>query len=282
MEDRSPPGAPLRFEPQPVNVRGAADQIAEQLRGAITEGTYSAGERLPSEADMAERFGVSRGTIREALRLLAASNLVRSARGAMGGTFVTLPEPETVAEQIGDLIALWFRAGNVSLAEVDYARNVIERECVRLAAEHRTEDDLAAMRRAVEDSRQPGLLLDEWLAMDLEFHVAISRAAKNSVLEFAMTAIHMVRPRTNTLLNEVLRPEPISEQHWTIYEAIRDRLPEQAVAAFAVHFDYLAEVQRTALADRDAKELTISDIAPEHHPAPDVLRRRRELYGGAG
>jgi hypothetical protein len=53
------------------------------------------------------------------------------------------------------------------------------------------------------------------------------------------------------------------------------------VAAFAVHFDYLAEVQRTALADRDAKELTISDIAPERHPAPDVVRRRRELYGGA-
>lgn len=259
------PGA--GFRPKPIDARSAATQIADQLREAITSGTYGPGEKLPTEHELAESFNVSRGTIREALRALSAAQLVESTRGATGGTFVALPEPEAIGEQIGDLIAIWFRAGNVSLAEVDHARDVVERECVALAAKNRTEADLAAIRTAVEDSRNPDLDLDAWLETDLRFHIAISRAAKNHILQLAMTAIHMVRPRTNTLLIKVLEREPVSEQHWAIYEAIRDRDSERAVSAFMMHFQHLGHVQSQALADRGAHEVTIRDIQSEDHPA---------------
>lgn len=267
------------FAPQPLALRGASVQIADQLRAAIADGELRPGDRLPSEVQLAQEYGVGRGTVREAIRLLAAGNLVTSTRGALGGTFVTLPVAGTVAEQIGDLIALWFRAGDVSLAEVQHAREVLEYECVRLAADNRTESDLAAMRQPVEESRNPDLDIDEWLATDIEFHTAISKAAGNRILELAMTAVHLVRPLTNTVLLNVLQRKPVCDQHWAMYEAIRDRDPKQAVAAFAEHAEYLSRVQQTALAEGDSMNLSLADIPSEPHP-PAQVRRRHQLHHG--
>ena len=248
---------------RPVTMRSAASQVVDQLRSAIIDGRLRTGDRLPSEHQLAQDFGVSRGTVREAIRTLAASNLVTSSRGATGGTFVTTPQAGELAEQIGEQIVLWFRAGNISLAEVHHARHVLERECAQLAALNRTEEDLSAMRRPVEISRDPDLGEDEWLATDLDFHTAVSRAAKNSILELAMTAVHLVRPRTNRLLLKELDRRRIADQHWAMYEAIRDKEPNAAAEAFERHFCYLHEMQQRALADTDAQAVPVLDIPAE-------------------
>lgn len=248
---------------RPVTMRSAASQVVDQLRSAIIDGRLRTGDRLPSEHQLAQDFGVSRGTVREAIRTLAASNLVTSSRGATGGTFVTTPQAGELAEQIGEQIVLWFRAGNISLAEVHHARHVLERECSQLAALNRTEEDLSAMRQPVEISRDPDLGEDEWLTTDLDFHTAVSRAAKNSVLELAMTAVHLVRPRTNRLLVKELDRGRIADQHWAMYEAIRDKEPIAAAEAFERHFCYLHEMQQRALADTDAQAVPVLDIPAE-------------------
>lgn len=267
------------FEPQPVTVRGASVQIADQLRAAIADGDLKPGDRLPPEVQLAREFGVSRGTVREAMRFLAAGNLIVSTRGAMGGTFVALPEADTVAEQIRDLILLWFRAGDISLAEVNHAREVLEYECVRLAALNRTESDLAAMRLPVEESRNSALDMDEWLATDIEFHTAISKAAGNRILELAMTAVHLVRPLTNTMVIEALERGSVCDQHWAMYEAIRDRDPGRAVRAFADHAEYLGGVQEAALAERGSTSVSLATIPPEPHPPANVRRRHQLRHG---
>jgi GntR family transcriptional repressor for pyruvate dehydrogenase complex len=258
--DASNPRGPDPLVVRPISVRSAASQIVEQLRAAIVDGTLRSGDRLPSEHQLARDFGVSRGTVREAIRTLSASNLVVSTRGAAGGTFISTPNATDVATQIRDQLALWFRAGNISLAEVDHARHVLERECVQLAATNRTEEDLAAIRAPVESSRALSLDDDQWLQTDVEFHTAVSRAAKNSILELAMTAVHLVRPRTNRLVLEALERSDIADQHWAMYEAIRDRDPAQAVAAFERHFDYLHQAQQQVLIDRDASDVAVLDI----------------------
>jgi GntR family transcriptional repressor for pyruvate dehydrogenase complex len=258
--DVTNPRDPDALVVRPISVRSAASQIVEQLRGAIIDGTLRSGDRLPSEHELARDFGVSRGTVREAIRTLAAGNLVVSTRGAAGGTFISTPDASDVAAQIGDHLALWFRAGNISLAEVEHARHVLEHECVQLAATNRTEQDLSAIRTPVEASRSSQLDDDQWLQTDLEFHTAVSRAAKNSILELAMTAVHLVRPRTNRLMLEALERRDIADQHWAMYEAIRDRDPAQAVAAFEWHFDYLHQAQQQVLNDRDARDVAVLDI----------------------
>lgn len=266
MEDpREKPSSPDPLIVQPVNMRSAASQIVDQLRGAIVDGTLKTGDRLPGEHQLAQDFGVSRGTVREAIRTLAANNLVQSSRGATGGTFVTTPQASEVAAQISDQLALWFRAGNISLAEVDHARHVLELECVQLAARYRTEADLTAIREPIERARDLALGEQEWLATDLHFHTAVSRAAKNSILELAMTAVHLVRPRTNRLMLHELKREAIGDQHWAMYEAIRDRDVSQAAAAFERHFEYLREIQRLALANADARQVPILEIPGEPH-----------------
>jgi len=78
----------------------AYEQIAEQLRDLIMSGELAPGERLPNEANLARQFGVSRATVRESLRVLSAQNLIRTAKGSGGGSYVTLPTIDHLSEFI--------------------------------------------------------------------------------------------------------------------------------------------------------------------------------------
>ena len=251
------------FVPQALTTKGAAAQIADQLREAIASGVWNPGDRLPPEWQMAQTYGVSRGTVREALRLVAANNLINSVRGAAGGTFVVVPGAETVAGQIGDFIVLRLRAGDLSVGEVNHARRLLERECVRLAALNRTDVDLAAIRAPIERVRaDDSMATADWLAADVEFHTAIAVAAKNGIIELAMTAVHLVRPRTNTLLLGKLEKAPVWQQHEVIYQAIEAHDPDAAVAALDAHVDYLASVQDSD-ATGNAVDLPLAQLPPQ-------------------
>jgi GntR family transcriptional repressor for pyruvate dehydrogenase complex len=254
------------FVPQALTTKGAAAQIADQLREAIASGVWNPGDRLPPEWQLAQTYGVSRGTVREALRLVAANNLINSVRGAAGGTFVVVPGADTVAGQIGDFIVLRLRAGDLSVGEVNHARRLLERECVRLAAINRTEADLAAIWAPIERvAADPFMDTGSWLAADVDFHTAIAVAAKNGIIELAMTAVHLVRPRTNTLLLGKLEKEPVWQQHEAIYRAIEAQDPNAAVAALEAHVDYLSSVQASNASD-DAGDLPLADLSPEGPP----------------
>jgi DNA-binding FadR family transcriptional regulator len=262
------------FVPRPITTASAAQQIAEQIRVGILRGELPPGQRLPSESELAADFSVSRGTIRETMKLLSAQQLVEATRGASGGTFVRLPEPVDVAAAMGDTIALWFNAGSTSVAEINDAREWIERGCTIMAARHRTDEDLAGIRAAVEAMEAPGIEMDEMLELDIEFHVAISRAAHNAVLELAMTAIHIVRPYTNTMLVPLLSIATIASQHRVIYEAVVARDEERARDAFDVHVAHLDDLRQRALADRRADEVPVSELTHEAHPAVERIRAR--------
>jgi DNA-binding FadR family transcriptional regulator len=249
------------FHPQAIEAHSAADQIAGQLRDALIAGRLQAGDRLPPEPELAEEFGVSRATVREAIKILRAQGVLRTSRGARGGHFIVRPETDALARSVGETYGLWFDAGDVSIAEVDEAREVVERACVRLASERRTDDDLAAMRAALTEAAAPRLALDRYLALHVEFHRLIARAAGNRLLELPMTAIHIVRPRTNQLLRRHHR-EVVIEQHSALFEAFAARDAAAAEHAFTAHVEHLARERQAALADRDrpAREIPVAAI----------------------
>lgn len=262
------------FAPRPITTASAAAQIAEQLRTAIMRGDLQPGHRLPSEIELAAEYAVSRGTIRETMKILSSAQLVETARGAAGGTFVRVPEPGSVAAAMGDTISLWFAAGSTTLAEVNAARGWIERGCVMLATANRDEDDLEAIRLAVEAMEAPGLTMDDMLAIDIDFHVAISRAAHNAVLELAMNAIHLVRPYTNTMLLPHLRIASVAEQHRAIFEAVRAQDEVATASAFEAHMSYLTEVRERALSDQRPEDVPIGTLQSEAHPEVERIRAR--------
>jgi GntR family transcriptional regulator, transcriptional repressor for pyruvate dehydrogenase complex len=262
------------FSPRPITTTSAAEQIAEQLRMGILRGQLQPGQRLPSEAELAGEYSVSRGTIRETMKLLAAQQLVQTSRGATGGTFVRVPERGSAAASLGETIALWFNAGSTSLAEVNAAREWIERGCVQLAVAHRDDRDLERIRAAVEAMEADGLSMDDMLAIDIEFHEAIARAARNSVLELAMTAILLMRPFTNTMLVPHLRIEAVAAQHRAIYEALVAGEEAATIEAFDAHMNYLQEVREQALTDQREEDVQIATLSSEAHPAFERIRAR--------
>lgn len=250
------------FHGEHVPSHTAAETIAAQLRDALIDGRIQPGDRLATEPEMATDFGVSRSTVREAIRILRGQGFVQTLRGAKGGHFIVAPQTDVVAESVGETFGLWFEAGTVSVAEVDEARNIVEAACVRLAADRRTDADLAAMAAVLEEQSAEDRPLTAFLELDVRFHRSIARAARNRLLELPMGAIHLVRPRTNRLLRRHDRGAVLA-QHRRLFEAIRDRDADAAERAFHDHATYIAREREAAIQDqrRAASEIAIGELA---------------------
>jgi GntR family transcriptional repressor for pyruvate dehydrogenase complex len=172
-------------------VRKAYEQVADQLRELIAGGSLSRGQRLPNETVLASDFGVSRATVREALRLLAAQNLVRTAKGAGGGSYVTLPTVDHISAFLHSSINLLTEAEDVTLEELLEARELLEVPAARLAARRRAEGDLERLRATI-----PGeplrLSTQEQFVYNEEFHSVIIAASGNTLLSIAAQPIFTV------------------------------------------------------------------------------------------
>jgi len=126
-----------------------APQIAGAIRDSILDGSLPVDERLPSESELADQFDVSRPTVREALKRLAAQNLIRTLRGATGGAFVNRLRFEEAYRQQITTSTLLLSMNDVSFETACEARYTLERACVPLSALRRKADHLATMRAEI-------------------------------------------------------------------------------------------------------------------------------------
>ena len=196
-------------------------QIAEAIRDAIISGTLIVDERLPSEAELSEKFNVSRPTVREALKRLAAQNLIRTQRGATGGAFVNrLRFEDAYGQQITTSTLL------LSMNEVDFetaceARFALERACAPLSAKRRTADQLATMRAEIHRQSQSGLSDEGFCASDVAFHRALVDGAGNPVLSYQLAgAIEAIEPLMNMITFSARSRGKICKLHTQIADAL--------------------------------------------------------------
>lgn len=212
---------------QPVERFSAAEAVFKDLLAQIQEGRLAVGEKLPSEAALAQGYGVSRSVIREALRSCAALGLTVSRTGK--GTFV-------VSQRVAEDLAL----GAYSARDLHEARPHIEVPAAGLAARRRTEEDVrflqdvvAAM--AAEDDPQA------WVELDTSFHAAVARISHNRVFEKVIADIREALFHQSETLNVVAaRQKRSDEEHLRIVHAIRDGAADEAEAAMQ---DHLAAVR---------------------------------------
>lgn len=220
-------------------VRKAYEQAADQLRELIVSGHLPAGHRLPNEVVLARDFGISRTTMREALRLLAAQNLIRTEKGATGGSFVTLPTVDHISEFLQASIGLLTETRNVSLDEFLEARELLEARAARLAAQNRTEDDLVRLRATIPD--QPlELGVDEQFVHNKDFHSVVLESAGNTLLRIAALPLFSIM-QTN-LARSVLGPDfhsSINDAHQRIADAVGAGDAELAEQEMRDHLAYL-------------------------------------------
>jgi len=214
-----------------------SDRVAKRLRDEITSGDYAVGEVLPSEHVIAERLGVSRTVLREALARLKADGLVSSRPGR--GLIVVSNTPSAVL-RLHEADAE-NRAEVVALVEL---RRGFEVEAARLAALRRTDEDIQAMSQALEDMETANALgeIDKGVEADLQFHAAIARATENQnyqlffsfLAELLRNGLKVSRRRSARIAG---RPLDAQREHRAIFEAIRDEDPERALAAARRHID---------------------------------------------
>ncbi len=212
----------MKIDPQ--NPADLSAQIAHAIREAIVSGALIVDERLPSEAELADQFQVSRPTVREALKRLAAQSLIRTQRGATGGAFVNRLSFEDAYSQQITTSTLLLSMNAVSFDTACEARYALERACAALSAERRTADQLATMRAEIFRQSQPGLTDEAFCASDVAFHRALVDGAGNPVLSYQLAgAVEAMQPLMNMITFTARSREEIIALHSKIANALEAR-----------------------------------------------------------
>ncbi len=208
----------------PTNPADLSAQIATAIRDAIIAGRLIVDERLPSEAELAEQFSVSRPTVREALKRLAAQSLIRTQRGATGGAFVNRISFEAAqADQI-TTSTLLISMNEISFVTACEARFTLERACAPLCAARRSPDHLATMRAEIFRQGQPGLTDEAFCASDVAFHRALVDGAGNPILSYQLAgAVEAMQPLMNMITFSARDRARIIALHTDIADAIEAR-----------------------------------------------------------
>ena len=221
----------------------AAAEAARLVQDKILSGELRAGQRLPSERELSEALGVSRPTVREALRSLVAMNILDSRHGS--GTFVSDLEPTTLAAPLRFAMAL----SPVTVTELFEARLVVEPELAALAATRATADQRDHLEECVRLAREsrgdPAALVE----LDLRLHHLIAQAAHSSLLSQMLETIGALARASRTATARVPGvAQQTIEEHEAIAAAIVAADPSGARQAMA---DHLRRIAGTALAEAE-------------------------------
>ncbi|MGA5808790.1 FadR/GntR family transcriptional regulator [Streptomyces cellulosae] len=217
----------------PVSMSRVSQVIVDRVKLLIRDGELTPGDRLPSERDLCEQFGVSRVTIREALRVLEASGLVAVRVGARGGAFVTAPSTERLGEGLADLLSL----STLTAANVTEARMVVETSALPLIIERATAEDIADLLRLT-DEGQAALDAGTYdVGMSAAFHVRLAECAHNPALTMLIHSFHgpMLMSLREAKVSAPLMGRQGSDEHRELVLAIQSRDLATAEAIMKAH-----------------------------------------------
>lgn len=229
---------------QAIQVESPVDKIILQLKQLITSGQLKPGDRLPAERLLAEKLGVGRSYVREAILKLEFYGLLKTS--PQSGTYVSGLSIKVLDNLISDII----KFNKDDFSALIEARYYIELDAVRLAAERRTEQDVVELKAALEDYE---LKIEQNLNAveeDMLFHIKIARATKNSVIESMMIVLvpDLIKSIIENNICGKARSKIAITEHREIFKAIQERDIDAAENAMAAHLDEVLQVARTGYA----------------------------------
>lgn len=217
----------------PVTGGRMSGQIVAQISDLIRQGKLTPGDRLPAERELVNTFGVSRVTVRDALRVLEVMGLVEIRVGSAGGAFVTTPSPDVIGETLSNLLVM----RSFTPEQIAEVRLVIELGIFDLVVERITDEDLAELRQMCADSKQRLKSGEYDTHLSMEFHRRLAGAAHNPAITMlsesfsgplAMTAMRAKEVRRNAHKKTV-------DEHTEIIEALAAGEADQARATLIAH-----------------------------------------------
>jgi GntR family transcriptional regulator, transcriptional repressor for pyruvate dehydrogenase complex len=225
-------------------IRGdASEQIADGIRHYVAREGLGPGDRLGTEQELATEFGVSRPTLREALRMLSSSHLVRATRGPGGGIFVESTPNEGLGRNLSDSIAAMLETGSVSLHELVDTRLFLEVPLAGLAAVHATDETAVELESAIAEAQGNPPESNLFRFADTRFHRVIAKTAGNELMSaFTSWVLDVLQPSLIAAIGTHIDGEAILAQHREILRAIRRGQVTGAERAMARHIAYMREV----------------------------------------
>lgn len=232
---RAGASAPSTAQPTPMDLAPIKstriyEEIVRQLKAMIAEGRLKSGDRLPPERDLAEKFLVSRTSVREALRALESVGLIEIRPGE--GTFVR----EASVEALVAPLALILLSQREMIGELFEARRLLEPAIAGLAASRAAADEIVEMERILDEQARAIAAGKTGLAQDAAFHAAIGTAAHNRAITRVVHAVmDLLAQSREEAIGTPGRPTRSHEDHRRILDAIRRRDPDAASSAMLDH-----------------------------------------------
>jgi DNA-binding FadR family transcriptional regulator len=242
------------MEIEPIKFTRIYEEIVRQIRSLIAGGELKSGDRLPPERDLAEKFSVSRASVREALRALGSMGLIEIRAGE--GTFVK----EISVEALIEPLALVLLTQREAVAELFEARQILEPPIAGLAARRASREEIEEMEHILEEQAKEIAAGKTGVRQDAAFHTAIASAAHNRAISRIVAALMdlLVESREESL-HIPGRPQRSHEDHRKILSAIQSRSDGGARKAM---LDHLVAVERVVMRGRGAGRARPSSPIP--------------------
>lgn len=220
-------------------------QIANTIREAILSGKIQAGEVIPSQKVLAEKIGVSRPTISKAMQYLVEMHLVEPRKGRHGGYQVVEMDTGRVAKTLYDNLAILMAYQSISYGHLLEVRRIIELQGVALAAERRTDADVAALEDCLRQLDLTNQSVPDIIRADMRFHLLLSKCTYNPLIQIFMQATITVFERNPPKFSADFHPDQkhrIVKGLPEILDAVRHQHVGEAVRAMKHHLDYTTRI----------------------------------------
>ncbi len=213
------------------------EKVVEQIESSILSGQIKAGERLPSERELSDDFGVSRTAIREAIKALSEKGLVEAYPGR--GTFVTDATPRAVRNTLSRMMRIGHPEGVAHLVEI---RELLEPEIAGLAAERVNDEQIAVMKDAVAIMDGSIDNAEVFVEADLDFHLALAEATQNTLVPILIdSVVDLLREHRKRISRVPGGGQRAQFHHRCILDAMIARDPDAARAAMRAHLRQIRE-----------------------------------------
>lgn len=221
------------------------EQVIEQIQNNIMEGLFKKGDKLPSERELSEKMGVSRTSIREALRVLETMGVVESRQGE--GNFIC----SNIEKSLLQPLSMMFKLNNGSFSDIYELRSILEIECARLSAIRATDMDCRELLSVVEEMEQETFGENRYeilVELDKKFHNTLSDISKNYLIESLFSTISNLFEKfiedaryKIILFDSEQANKSLLIQHKKICESIIKKNQDMAVEAMREHMEYVME-----------------------------------------
>ncbi len=223
-----------------------SDEIVNQVKNLISQGTLKPGDRLPPERELIKEFGVSRPSIREALNSLVAQGFLEVRQG--NRTFVK----SVTSEKIQDPLSLLLETDTQKIFDLIEVRKAMEAWGASQAAQRVSEEDIRRLQEIIGQMKRALEKGKSWEKQDADFHLAMAQATHNTIQTHMMFTIYdLLRESVARVFRDQGKAEKLFQQHYRIFKAIKNRAPDKARERILEHLNYV-ESEVKALREEEA------------------------------